>query len=276
MGTEERGGCYRPGWLAPLAGLALLAVPASCGLSLTNPRSVVGSAFARTEAAGSADFQLMVSEQPGPTGPAMTQVFSGVVDFKNQILSETGRTLGKKTEPPGSCGSSCGSSTLTIEVASATSPGWATQYYQVPKGLAWCYGDGVYWEATTTYFTPAGSMGLELRGLANPANAIRTGIARLGGGPVTEYEVPVPAGMISPGIRYAAYADYVWVDAKGRAVREAQSYKETGALGFGHGGSLSLSRTITFSGFGKPVRVRVPRGYGRFGFDCPAPRPART
>ena len=250
MRGGPRGGRYQLAFLVPVVVLVLSTLAAARVTTAPSPRAVVGSAFARTEAAGTADFKIVAAG--AFSGPQQTDVIVGTVDFRHQALIETQRAFGQDPAGPA----------RALEIG-----GW--YYSQVPRDDARCYGDGGYWDSNPMRpIRPVGSMGLEAGGLVRPSNAAEVGAAKLGGVAVTGYKVQRPAGSDEWG-KYQALAEYVWVDSRGRARREAWRLSYPRGTRF-HSGPTSRTESVTFSNFGAPVHIRVPSGYGPDAAQCHA------
>jgi len=215
--------------------MASILVTAACGSSTSGPRSVVSSAFSKTEAAGSADFRLVSTGPWGPGGPMGTTVSVGAVNFKQQALSVVHSNIGEPSSP----------AWRVIEMG-------RTEYDQVPRILG-CW-------SSFHKLRPLGALLLPVTASFGSDKLAKIGSVRLNGVALTKYQVQIPLANHGSA-RVAAHALDMWVDALGRLREEAENLTETGMTG--HPGPETFTISITFSNFGTPIHIHAPTA-------CPA------
>ena len=208
-------------WLLAATLLPLGAVTPAYGVS--RAQAVVGSAVARTEAAGSARFFL---------GTAA----AGTVNFARgelQMSYYEPSTPGKVSEEVREIGDMEYS---YIPVAPLNIVGWTA--HNVSRKL--------------------NELQFPLYAVSPHDKAVAVGHATIFGATTTEYEVKAP-GRSFHRQHVAPYSIYLWVDSGGRIRRAEQTEVETGIPG--HKGPVTFTSSVEFTDFGLPVKVQAPAHY---------------
>lgn len=186
----------------------------------------MGSAFKRTEAAGSADFRLLA------TGPSGAEISTGSVNFAQPALSLVRRADGVGT---------MATSEQVREIG-------LTEYDQVPRVLG-CW-------SRSRKRQPLSAISI-FEDLPSAGKVTTAGKVNISGVTTTEYVVHVP-GATGGGVQVAPHTLHLWLDRSGRIRRESMAETETGAAG--GRGPAAFTWSLSFSHFGTPVHVSVPAG----------------
>ena len=214
-------GLKRACWLLAATSLPLGAATPAYGVS--RAQAVVGSAVARTEAAGSARFFL---------GTAA----AGTVNFARgelQMSYYEPSTPGKVSEEVREIGDMQYS---YIPVAPLNTVGWTA--HKVSRKL--------------------NELQFPLYAFSPHDKAVTVGHTTIFGAKTTEYEVEAP-GVTFHRQHVAPYSIYLWLDSRGRIRRAKQTEVETGIPG--HKKPVTITNLVQFTDFGLPVKVQAPEHY---------------
>jgi hypothetical protein len=209
----------------------LLSPAAISGCGAPSADAVVGSAVARTEAAGSARFVLNTSAD----SPVTTA--SGTVDFaKGQLAMVVNGSMsapGKVSMEVRQIGDVEYS---FVPLSPLNAAGWSAQ--RLPREL--------------------NALQFPLYAFSPADKAVAVGRGTFSGVRTTEFEIKMPGGT-HYGVHVAPYSVNLWIDSRGRIREALQVETETGVPG--HKGTIMSTSSVDFTDFGLPVHVQVPDHY---------------
>jgi hypothetical protein len=201
----------------------------------------VAKAVSRTEAAGTARFELVISVAAQLNRDVVRSTEVGAVDFTKYEESF-----------------------VLFEGRPATTSGWDQQ--------SWVVGTREYdhfahaaaavpWGSATTEH-PLGALAFALMAVDPHDKVVAMGDRDLDGSPTTEYRLEAPATGGGWGIRVGAHAVYLWLDGHGRIKQISCTEPQTVPGGAAAEPALTKGtyrEELSFSHFGVPVDIRVPR-----------------
>lgn len=195
--------------------------------------SPVASAVARTEAARTAHFVVLTGQ--GSPYQVVATAKVGEVDFAHEALAMTLYS---------------GTPSAKTRAAEVRQIG-LVKYEHVTKGIL----DSVGWSKTRAARQLI-DLQFPLDAVPAGARAVVVGHGRADGAVTTEYRLSEGASKLDS-TRVPPHDLYLWLDSRGRIRRAQQAEVETGFPG--HPGRLRFWMSMTFSDFGAPVAVRVPK-----------------